>query len=512
MKGAIGRTLLVAWREYKQHAKSKGIWLTMVLVPAITVLASLIPQWVQENKPVRGFAVIDQSGGTILKAIDDAVALDTGKRVLAALKDYASDNIEPERIPLLSPLGPGHGELSADDVAAFEAWGGVAKAQEILPGLVRPKSDPFLPPGPRFRRMELPAEIDPAAPPTEIGAALSPYLRFDKTLSDQPPYYLSSAVIVPADYALTQPKTAIQYWTVNINDNDLRGLVEGALTRTAKRQMYQEGGVSPEAVTAIEARRVVMQGFSPDKTEAGGAISNEDRLLTIVPLGLAVLLWMSIFTVAPLLLHGVIEERSNRLVEVLLSSVSSQEFMAGKLIGIAAIGISILLVWLIAGLVILTSGSGPVAQFATSAIELVLSGPYIPAFIFYFLAAYFTISSIFLGLGSMSNSLQEAQALLTPLIFVLMAPFMLLIPMVEDPNGTIATTVGWIPVYTPFVMMVRLSTNPPWTEVLATGVLTLLFTALVVWAMARLFRGAILRTGQPPRLVEVWRMIAGRGI
>lgn len=513
MKGAVGRTMLVAWREFKQHAKSKGIWLTMVLVPMITVLATLIPQWVQENKPVRGFAVVDQSGGAILEAIDAAVALDSGKRTLGALKDYAAENIPPEAIAMLSPLAPARGELTADDVAAFEAWGGVAKAQEILPGLVLPKSPPFVPPGPRFQRMDMPADIDVAAPPAEIGVALSPYLRFEKAFSEAPPFYLSSAVIVPKDYALTHPTTAIQYWTVNINDYDLQGLIEGALTRTAKRQMYQEQGMSPEAVTAIDARRVALQGFSPDKLEAGdGEVSNQDRLLNLVPLALAVLLWMSIFTVAPLLLHGVIEERSNRLVEVLLSSVSSQEFMAGKLIGIAAIGISILIVWLTAGLLILINGSGPVAQFASSAIDLVLSGPYIPAFIFYFLAAYFTISSVFLGLGSISNSLQEAQALLTPLIFVLMAPFMLLLPMMEDPNGAISTTVGWIPIYTPFVMMVRLSTNPPLGELLATGLLTLLFTALVVWAMARLFRGAILRTGQPPRMVEVWRMIAGRGV
>ena len=119
---------------------------------------------------------------------------------------------------------------------------------------------------------------------------------------------------------------------------------------------------------------------------------------------------------------------------------------------------------------------------------------------------------MFLGLGSISNSMQEAQSLLTPLIFILMAPFFLIAPMMQDPNGALATTVGWIPLYTPFVMMVRLSTNPGWVEVVATGTLTLAFSALVVWAMARLFRGAVLRTGQPPRFVEIWRMIAGRGV
>jgi len=274
--------------------------------------------------------------------------------------------------------------------------------------------------------------------------------------------------------------------------------------------MYREQGMSQEAVDAVAARRVALQGFSPDKAAEGGEVSTKDRLLNIVPLGLALMLWMSIFTVANLLLLGVIEERSNKLIEVLLSSVSAEEFMAGKLLGIAGIGLTILFAWIVVGLLILINGSGPTVQLAYDAIALILSGPYIPAFAFYFVVGYLTIASVFLGLGSVCNSQQEAQSLLTPLVFLLMLPFFLIMPMMEDPNGPIATTVGWIPLYTPFVMMVRLSTNPSWVEVAMSGALTLAFSVLVVWAMARLFRNAVLRTGQPPRLVEVWRMITRR--
>jgi ABC-2 type transport system permease protein len=218
---------------------------------------------------------------------------------------------------------------------------------------------------------------------------------------------------------------------------------------------------------------------------------------------------MDILWPGSLLLLGVIEERSNRLIEVLLSSVSAEEFMAGKLLGIAGIGLTILAAWLVVGLLIMINGSGPTVAFAYDAIRLILSGPYLPAFAFYFVVAYLTIASVFLGLGSVCNSQQEAQSLLTPLIFALMLPFFLLMPMLEDPNGPLATTIGWIPVYTPFVMMVRLSTNPPWTEVAAASAMTLGFSLLVLWGMARLFRSAVLRTGQPPRLVEIWRMIRG---
>jgi len=507
---ALGRIFQVARREYKHHARSKGFWLTMVAVPVVAVLAGLIPQWVQENKPARAFLVVDQSGGAIEAAIDQAVANDTEKRALSALKDYAADNLPAESVPMLSPLAPARGEITAADLAAFRAWGGVEQARKILPGLAREGAPPFVPPGPRFVRVPAPAGVDLTGDPAAIGAALSPYLRSEKKVQDAAPAYLSGAIIVPPGYDLLKPAAAIQYWSVNINEYDLMTLVEKALTVTAQQAMYREQGMSQEAVDAVAARRVALQGFSPDKAAEGGEVSTKDRLLNIVPLGLALMLWMSIFTVANLLLLGVIEERSNKLIEVLLSSVSAEEFMAGKLLGIAGIGLTILFAWIVVGLLILINGSGPTVQLAYDAIALILSGPYIPAFAFYFVVGYLTIASVFLGLGSVCNSQQEAQSLLTPLVFLLMLPFFLIMPMMEDPNGPIATTVGWIPLYTPFVMMVRLSTNPSWVEVAMSGALTLAFSALVVWAMARLFRNAVLRTGQPPRLVEVWRMITRR--
>ena len=507
----LRRILLVAGREYRHHAKSKGFWLTMLAVPLIAALAGLIPQWVQENRATRALVVVDQSGAGIEAVVDAALSRDVNRRGLMALHDYAAEYVPAERMSQIEPLARLQGEISTPDVDAFAAWGGAAKAAEILPGLVRAEAPPFISPAPRFVRMAAPTEIEDEQTPAAIGAALSPYLRAEKPVSQTPPYYLSAAVIVPPSYVLLRPTEAIQYWSVNINDFELKSLVERALTEASKRALYQEQGMSAEAVAAIETRRVSMQGFSPDKQDDGGEIGTQDRLLNIVPLALAIMLWMSIFTVANLLLLGVIEERSNRLIEVLLSSVSASEFMAGKLLGIAGIGLTILAAWIGIGLLVLVNGSGPTVQLAHDAINLILSGPYIPAFAFYFVVGYLTIASIFLGLGSICNSQQEAQSLLTPLVFLLMLPFFLIMPMLEDPNGPVATTIGWIPIYTPFVMMVRLSTNPPWLEVLAASLVTLIFAALVLWAMARLFKSAVLRTGQPPRLIEVWRMMRRGG-
>ncbi|MEM7366536.1 MAG: ABC transporter permease, partial [Pseudomonadota bacterium] len=85
---------------------------------------------------------------------------------------------------------------------------------------------------------------------------------------------------------------------------------------------------------------------------------------------------------------------------------------------------------------------------------------------------------------------------------------MMFIP--RDPNGTLATIMSWIPLYTPFVMMNRAAADPPLFDIIGTLVLLTATTALVLYGSAKVFRIGILRTGQPPRIVELWRWLTGR--
>ncbi len=504
----LKRILLIAAREYKHHAKSKGFWITMIAVPVIAALGGVIPQWFQDNKPVRDFVVIDRQGG-VVEVIDAALERDAQRRALRALRDYAEAHADPARLRDRAPLlAPQIGDVSEADLTTFVAWGGTAKALESLKPILREGAPAFEPPPPRFRRVEPPPGVDPAAAPAAIGEALGPWLRGERTLPGGGALF--AAIVVPEDYAPQGGPARIGYWSANITDPDLTALVERALTAAAQRDAYAALGIEMDRVSAIESRRIALEAFNAGREGGAGPVSVQDRLLTVVPLALALMLWMSIFTVGNLLLSGIIEERSNKLIEVLLSSVTAEEFMAGKLLGIAGIGLTILTVWLGAVVIVALNGSGPVAEFGRMAIAQILDGPYIPAFAFYFVTGYLMVASVFLGLGSLANSQQEAQSLMTPLIFVLLLPFFLIVPLMQDPNGPLSQALAWIPLYTPFVMMFRISTNPPWTEVVATGALVTVFTIVVVWLMARLFRNAILRTGQPPRLVEFFRLMFRR--
>jgi len=105
------------------------------------------------------------------------------------------------------------------------------------------------------------------------------------------------------------------------------------------------------------------------------------------------------------------------------------------------------------------------------------------------------------------NTLKEAQNLMGPVMLIMVVPLITMFFIPKDPNGTLATVLSWIPLYTPFVMMNRAAADPPLFDVIGTGVLLLLSTLFVMWMTGKIFRMAILRTGQPPKLLEMLRWL-----
>src|SRR5690606_22357770 len=162
------------------------------------------------------------------------------------------------------------------------------------------------------------------------------------------------------------------------------------------------------------------------------------------------LLWIAVFSIAQMLLTNTVEEKSNRIIEVLLSSVSPHQLMNGKILGIAATGLTMIGSWVVFALIGLKVVDLDVAWSA------VVSDPlYLGSFIGYFLAGYLIYAAVLVAIGSVCNSLKEAQNLMQPVILVLMVPVIAMFFVVRDPNGTVARILTYIPVYTPFLMMNR---------------------------------------------------------
>jgi ABC-2 type transport system permease protein len=208
------------------------------------------------------------------------------------------------------------------------------------------------------------------------------------------------------------------------------------------------------------------------------------------------------------MVQGVLEERSNKLLESILACIRPDQLMKGKLFGLAAIGLLLIAVWVGLALLAAYSITGPVGDFLRPAVAALNQPWMIAAILFYFIAGYLVVSLIFLGIGSVSNSPQDAQSLLMPLIWALMIPIVLMMTAVlRDPGSFLPRLLSWIPIYTPFAMLARLGSGVQAWEVLGSGALLFAFLALEFSLIGRIFESNILSTGQPPTWNAIARMV-----
>jgi ABC-type Na+ efflux pump permease subunit len=132
---------------------------------------------------------------------------------------------------------------------------------------------------------------------------------------------------------------------------------------------------------------------------------------------------------------------------------------------------------------------------------------YLASFVAYFLLGYLLFAAILVGIGAVCNTLKEAQNLMGPITILLIVPLMAMIPIGQDPNGTLAKVMSFIPPFTPFVMMNRAAGPPELWEYAATTALLVVSIFLALWAAAKVFRVGVLLTGKPPRIREIIRWI-----
>jgi ABC-2 type transport system permease protein len=214
-------------------------------------------------------------------------------------------------------------------------------------------------------------------------------------------------------------------------------------------------------------------------------------------------------TTGSMMLQGVIEERSNKLIESVLACVRPDELMRGKLLGLGGVGLTIVAAWVGCAVVAALATHGAVADLLRPSLQSLNQWWMAPALIFYFVSGYMVISAVFLAIGSMSESMQDAQAYLVPVMMVIMMPVVLMIDTaVLNPDATAARVMTWIPLYTPFAMLARLGGGVPAAEAIGSGVLLVAFIWLELVALGRIFRASLLSTGQRPPLAALLRMMA----
>ncbi|MCP3979816.1 MAG: ABC transporter permease [bacterium] len=521
--------LLVAMREYAENAKTKGFWIGIFLLPVIFGLSITIQTKLDESTPTRHFVLVDQSGE--FEAVIDA-GLDRlhQRDILKELSKYVRANAERgaegaeqvdlEDIPAVN-VDEMIDEFSASNPGALDMFveqGGIEAALRRVGPALREDAPEFEDPRRRFTRIDAPQDVDVTADLDTLAEQLKPYLR-GKRDAGEGVGSLFAAILIPSDIEerLIRPgapprvpgadRQAIQYWAINLADDSLEDEVLAVVNEEVRRREYLRVGVDAEAVSIVQRTRAPLVSLNPKKEVGREEVSLADQIRQWAPVGFVYLLWIGIFTISQMLLNNTIEEKSNRIIEVLLSSVTARELMLGKLAGIAAIGLTMLTAWIGSGVAVLAYKAGPQADWATQALGVLQTSGLLPKFAIYFLLGYLMYSGIFLAIGSLCTTLKEAQNLMGPVMLIMIVPLFTMMFIPKNPNGTLATVLSWIPLYTPFVMMNRAAADPPMFDVVGTLILLLATTLLVLWLSGKIFRVGILRTGQPPKLVELLRWI-----
>ena len=199
------------------------------------------------------------------------------------------------------------------------------------------------------------------------------------------------------------------------------------------------------------------------------------------------------------LLTTTVEEKSNRVVEVLLSALSPLELMTGKIIGQMCVGLSLLVIY---------NGVGIAALVFTDKSDLVTPITFLYILIF-FVLAYFMFASLMAAIGSAVNDLREAQSLMTPVMMMMILPYFFMMPVIRSPNSMFSTITSFIPPISPFIMIMRVSSTdpPPTWQVLLAILINAIAVVGFLWLAAKVFRVGLLMFGKPPNLRTLFKWI-----
>ncbi|MBN2560653.1 MAG: ABC transporter permease [Phycisphaerae bacterium] len=294
--------------------------------------------------------------------------------------------------------------------------------------------------------------------------------------------------------------TGIRYYT---NQPAERGIPRWLLWRISeqvKAIRFDKAGIDRDLVgRALQPVSREDLGLL-SRTESGEIKQAEevDELASFaVPFGFLMMMFMCLMVTTQPLLHGVLEEKMQRIAEVVLGSIPPFHLMLGKLVGHLFVALTLILIYF--------AGAYFVANHVGKAdlLELRLIGWFL-VFMFF---GIFMYGSLFLAVGACCNDVKEAQSLVMPIMFPMMIPMFMLVPIIQAPNGTLATVMSLIPIWTPLMMVMRLAMPivvPAWQPLLAIAgcVAGALFC---VWVAGRIFRIGLLMQGKPPKIGEMIR-------
>ena len=314
------------------------------------------------------------------------------------------------------------------------------------------------------------------------------------------------------DIFIILPDSVIQnsrfeLYAKNVGNFDLIQRVERTVSDVIRNIRFSEAGLDGELVRELN-RWVSATTFKVDEK---GSKEQRAEVSFIFSLVMGMMLYMMLILYGTFVMRAIIEDKNSRVVEVIISSVNPYQFMAGKVLGIGATGLTQFIIWILTAIIASTYGLTMARSMAPEAAGLAFPDISIwvyVAFAFFFLVGYFFYAALAAGVGSMVNNDSEAQSYQWIVIMPIILSFFLMFAVNNTPDSTLAVILSLIPFFTPILMFARIlqGAAPLWQVLLSVGIMALSLWG-VLWFTGRIFRVGILMYGKKPNLPEVLKWI-----
>ena len=353
-------------------------------------------------------------------------------------------------------------------------------------------------------------------------------LKVDQAKQELPRSDYQALLYIPA-IDVQKPRGIILFAGKNVS-MQLQNRIEDVLDQELESIRLQRVGIDQEVLASTKSKvdiATVALSEGGEKTSSSGAAF-------AVGYAGAFLIYMSVFIYGAQVMRGVLEEKTNRIVEVIISSVKPFQLMLGKITGVALVGLTQFLLWIVLGFAVTTftsaafglnekavvqagklarpeatptpTADNPVTS-ALAGLETMNMPLVVGTFLFYFLGGYLLYSALFAAIGAAADNETDTQQFMFPITIPLIASIVVAQVVLQDPDGSVAFWMSMFPLTSPIIMMVRIPFGvPPWQLVLSMVLLVAGFVA-TTWLAARIYRVGILMYGKKVNFRELSKWV-----
>lgn len=354
------------------------------------------------------------------------------------------------------------------------------------------------------RRPELPTTmqveyVDMAG--KNVDAAAKSYLDRlgrDKDAADK----LEGILVIPGT-AISAEDVKLTYYSRSATDVMTQERLARMTNKSLQRLRLTENGMDSNAIEQL-MRDVPVTGVQLSRS---GEQKKGGELNFIVAFLFGALLVLPSLIYGQEIMRGIVQEKSDRVVEVLISSMSPMHLLSGKILGVAMVGLTQIFVWLTMLGLVGAFGAAVATMADINLAQFIRPMVFIYFFVF-FVLAYLTYVCVYAVAGAACNTEREAQQFMGPIMIFMLMPWILMMPIVLNPDAPFAISFSLAPVFGPITMFVRtLVSEPPLWHILVSIGVSVLTILLFFWVTAKIFRIGILSYGKRPTIPELWRWL-----